>query len=126
MIDQLRYIWQLLVLSSILLLLGILLLPAAQGELTLEHYMFTLGAFTLINYLAWLGMSLGIRKRTRDGALILLAGIAIKFLLYLLYILLFWLFTKNLTKAFILAFFTLYLVFTFFTGFSVRKYLKDK
>jgi len=58
--------------------------------------------------------------------MILLAGFTVKFLLYLLYILLFWLLTKNITKAFVLAFFALYLIFTYFTIRSLFKLLKTK
>jgi hypothetical protein len=126
MINQLRYIWQILVLSSIILILGILLIPRLGFELSLNHFIITLISVTAINLLAWFIMVRGTRKSTQDGAVILLAGIGVKFLLYLLYILVFWLVTKNITKPFIITFFALYLVFTFFLAGHLLKLLKNK
>jgi len=71
-------------------------------------------------------MSAGINRKSKEGVVYLLAGIGVKFLLYLLFILLFWIATKNLTKAFILTFFALYLFFTFFTAAHLFKLLKNK
>ncbi len=71
-------------------------------------------------------MTRGVKKNNRDGALVLIAGISGKFLLYLLYILVFWLLTKNISKAFIISFFTLYLVFTFLLAGNLLKLLKNK
>ena len=126
MIEGARYIWQLLVLASILLLTGILLIPRIRPELSLVHFIITLGVITVINLIAWLAMARGIRKSKREGMIILLAGIGGKFLLYLFYLLLFWILTKNLSKPFIIAFFALYLVFTFFLAAHLFKLLKNK
>ena len=68
----------------------------------------------------------GIQKKDKEGMVFLLGGIGVKFLLYLLFILLFWIATKNLSKAFILTFFALYLIFTFFTAGHLLKLLKNK
>jgi hypothetical protein len=95
MIDQIKYIWQLLLLASFLLIVGILLITQFEIPLELIQYLITLLAVTLINLASWIIMVRGIRKSNRDGVLVLLAGIGIKFLLYLLYILVFWLVTKN-------------------------------
>ena len=126
MINQLRYTWQILVLSSIILILGILLIHRLGFELSLNHFIITLISVTAINLLAWFIMVRGTRKSTQDGAVILLAGMGVKFILYLLYILVFWLVTKNLTKPFIITFFALYLVFTFFLAGHLLKVLKNK
>jgi hypothetical protein len=126
MIDQIKYIWQLLLLTSFLLIVGILLITLFEIPLELIQYLITLLAVTLINLASWIIMVRGIRKSNRDGVLVLLAGIGIKFLLYLLYILVFWLVTKNLTKPFIIVFFTLYLVFTFLLAGHLFKVLKNK
>jgi hypothetical protein len=126
MINQIRYTWQILVLSSIILILGILLIPRLGFELSLNHFIITLISVTAINLLAWFIMVRGTRKSTQDGAVILLAGMGVKFILYLLYILVFWLVTKNLTKPFIITFFALYLVFTFFLAGHLLKLLKNK
>ena len=71
-------------------------------------------------------MVYGVTKKNREGVVVLLGGIGAKFLLYLLYILVYWLVTKNLSKPFILTFFTLYLIFTFFLGSHLFKLLKNK
>jgi uncharacterized membrane protein YqjE len=56
----------------------------------------------------------------------MMGGIGGKFLLYLLFILLFWGLTKNISKPFIVTFFALYLIFTFFTTWHLLKSLKNK
>ena len=126
MIERIRYTWQLLVLASLLLILGILIIPGLGIEISLNAYMIMLLSVTLINLTAFLVMSIGIEKSKREGVVILLAGIGLKFLLYLLYILVFWLVTKNLLKPFIVTFFALYLVFTFLLAGHLFKILKNK
>jgi uncharacterized membrane protein len=71
-------------------------------------------------------MTAGIKKHNKEGVVYLLAGIGVKFLLYLLFILLSWIVTKNLSKPFIITFFALYLFFTFFTAAHLLKLLKNK
>ena len=126
MINHIRFIWQLLVLTSLLLILGILVIPGSGIELTLYNYIVTLLSVAGISLIAYLVMTRGILKSSRDGVVILLAGIGLKFLLYLLYILVYWLVTKNLTKPFIITFFALYLVFTFLLAGHLFKLLKNK
>jgi hypothetical protein len=126
MIDQLRYIWQLLVLTSLLLITGILGLPYLGIKFEVSHFIVTTLSFAAINLITWLVMVRGIKHNHRDGMVRMLAGIGLKFLLYLLFILVYWLVTKNLTKPFILSFFALYLVFTFFLAGNLLKLLKNK
>jgi len=126
MIDQIRYIWQLLVLSSFLLIVGFLSIPRLGIDLELNLYAITLVSVTGINLIAWFVMARGIQKSNRDGMVVLLAGIGLKFLLYLLYILVFWMVTKILNKPFIITFFTLYLVFTFLLAAHLFKMLNNK
>ncbi len=126
MTDRIRYIWQLLILSSILLILGILVIPGKIPGLPLNVYLITLLAVTLINMVVYLVMHSGIKKSDREGTVQLFAGIGIKLFLYLLYILGFWLVTKNLLKPFIIAFFALYLVFTFLLTAHLLKALNNK
>lgn len=125
MTDRIRYIWQLLVLSISLFLLGILVIPHVNADLSHNRYYILLFAVTFINLIAYLVMIRGIRKGEREGTFILLAGIGLKFLLYLLMILVFWLVTKNLDKPFIIAFFALYLVFTILLAGHLYKALKN-
>ena len=126
MINRIRFIWQLLVLASLLLILGILIIPRLGIEISLYEYIIMLLSVTLINLTAFLVMSIGIEKSKREGVVVLLAGIGLKFLLYLFYILVFWLVTKNLLKPFIVTFFALYLVFTFLLAGHLFKVLKNK
>ena len=126
MTEHFRYIWQLLVLTSLLLLAGILLIPRLGIPLEINHYIITLVSFCGINMIAWVILSRGVNKNNRDGAVVMILGISVKFLLYLLYILIFWLITKNITRAFIISFFTLYLVFTFLLAGKLLKLLKNK
>ena len=126
MIDRIRFIWQLLVLTSILALLGILLIPRIQVELSPSVFLISLASVTIVNLLTYLVMHAGIKKNSKEGVVYMLGGIGVKFLLYLLFILLFWIATKNLSKPFIVTFFALYLVFTFFTAGHLLKLLKNK
>ena len=126
MIKHFRFIWQLLVVISVLMIGGILLITQTTIDLPIRGFIITLLSFALINLAAWFMMNRGISKSNREGVVILLAGIGIKFLLYLLYILVFWLVTKILTKPFIITFFALYLVFTFLLAWHLFKVLNNK
>ena len=126
MIDLIRFIWQLLVLASILALLGIVLIPQLHVEISPAVFLITLASVTVVNLLTYLVMQAGNQKSSKEGVVYLLGGIGVKFLLYLLFILLFWIATKNLSKPFIVTFFALYLVFTFFTAGHLFKMLKNK
>ena len=126
MINHFRFIWQLLVLASLLILLGILMIPRLGIEISINGYVATVISVTGINFVAWFILVYGITKSNREGMVVLLAGIGLKFLLYLLYILVFWLVTKNLLKPFIFTFFVLYLIFTFFLAGHLFKLLKNK
>lgn len=126
MTEQLRYIWQLMVLSSSILILGILVIPRLGIQLELNLFIVTLLSVTGINLTAWIVMARGILRSNRGGVVILLAGIGLKFLLYLLYILVVWMVIKILSKPFIITFFALYLMFTFLLAIHLFKLLKNK
>ena len=126
MIELIRYLWKLLVLTSILLILGILVIPKIELDLSLQAYIISLLSFTLINFFTFMVMSRGAKKQNRVGVVYVMGGIGLKFLLYLVYILVFWGITKNLSKGFIITFFALYLIFTFFLAESLIKILKNK
>ena len=126
MIDRIRFTWQLLVLGSILVLAGILLLAQIQADISIAVYLITLASVLAINFITYLLMHAGISKGNKEGVVYMLAGIGVKFLLYLLFILLIWIALKYLSKAFIISFFALYLVFTFFTAAHLFKTLKNK
>ena len=126
MIDRIRFIWQLLVLASILALLGMVFVPRFNLEISPTVFLLTLASVTIVNLVTYLVMYAGIQKNSKEGVVYMLGGIGVKFLLYLLFILLFWIATKNLSKPFIITFFALYLVFTFFTAGHLLKMLKNK
>ncbi len=126
MISRIRYTWQLLVLVLLLVILGILIFPRINVDFSLKSYFVTLLSVAAINLVAYYLMSIGIQKSERNGVILLLAGIGLKFLLYLLYILVYWLVTNNFLKPFIITFFALYLVFTFLLAIHLFKMLKNK
>ena len=126
MIDRIRFIWQLLVLASILALLGMVLIPRFNVEISPAVFLIALASVTIVNLLTYLVMHAGIQKNSKEGVVYMLGGIGVKFLLYLLFILLFWIATKNLSKPFIITFFALYLVFTFLLARHLFKLLKNK
>jgi hypothetical protein len=126
MIDRIRFIWQLLVLASILALLGMVFVPRFNVEISSTVFLLTLASVTIVNLVTYLVMYAGIQKHSKEGVVYMLGGIGVKFLLYLLFILLFWIASKNLSKPFIITFFALYLVFTFFTAGHLLKLLKNK
>jgi len=126
MINRIRFIWQLLVLASILALLGIVFVPQFNVEISSTVFLLTLASVTIVNLVTYLVMYAGVQKNSKEGVVYMLGGIGVKFLLYLLFILLFWIATKNLSKPFIITFFALYLIFTFFTAGHLLKLLKNK
>ena len=86
MIDRIRFIWQLLVLASILALLGIAIVPRLDVEISSTAFLLTLASVTIVNLVTYLVMYAGIQKENRESMVYLLGGIGIKFLLYLLFI----------------------------------------
>jgi hypothetical protein len=126
MVKSLQYIWQLLVLSSLVVLAGILIIQHFSIAVPVNTFVITVAAVTIINLTTFMVMERGIRKKDQGGVVILMAGIGIKFLLYLLYVLIVWQITKNLTNAFIITFFALYLIFTFFLVIHLFKLLINK
>jgi len=126
MISSLRYIWQLLILSAAILLTGVLFIQHTTLSISPGIYVITVASVTVINLVSYLVMAAGISKRDQAGMVVLQAGIGLKFLLYLLVILVLWLVTKKLDIDFILTFFALYLVFTVFLAIHLYKLLKNK
>ena len=126
MVKSLQYIWQLLILSALLELFGGLIIRYSALPIPPGVYLISITAVTVINLIAYLIMAAGIRKKDQGGMVILLAGLGVKFLLYLLYIMVFWLATKNLDIDFIVTFFALYLIFTFFLAIHLLKLLNNK
>jgi len=126
MVESFRYIWQLLVLFTLLMLAGILIISSTSLQISIENYIITLVSVTGINLVSFLIMAKGAKKEGQGGVVIMLAGIGTKFILYLLFVLVFWRVTKNLGITFILTFFALYLILTFFLAIHLLKLLKNK
>jgi len=126
MIERIRFTWQLLVLSSVLMISGLLLLSLVNTGVSFNTFIVTLAFFTLINMLVYFVISMGAQKSSSEQMLRVLLGIGLKFLLYLLYLLGYWLVIKNLEIPFIIVFFVLYLIFTFFLAAHLFKLLKNK
>lgn len=126
MINQFRFIWQQLIVSALAILAGILIIVFVPLNLPVIHYLVLVSVLTLITLLTYIIMARGIERNDKEGAIFLLGGIGLKFILYLVYILVYWIITKNLSKPFIIAFFLLYLVFTFLMARALLKLLKVK
>jgi len=114
MIEKFRHIWQILVLYAILMLAGILLLYYTSIPLAINTYALILSVVTGITLITYILIMSGAAKGEKARGMFLLAGLSIKFLSYLIFILIFSLSGNNLTKPFIIAFFILYLLLTFF------------
>ena len=107
-------ILQLLFLYLFLMIAGILIIRYTNFSLETGTYISVLTTMTLITLGTYLIVSIGKKKGDRLMGMFLIAGIGGKFLAYLLMILAFWSIGKNLTKEFIIVFFVLYLLLTFF------------
>ncbi|HDS06980.1 MAG TPA: hypothetical protein ENO05_05075 [Bacteroides sp.] len=126
MIERIRFTWQLLVLSSVLMISGLLLLSRVDTGVSFNAFIVTLAYFTFVNMLVYFVISTGAQKSSGEQMVRVLLGIGLKFLLYLLYLLGYWLVIKNLEIPFIIIFFVLYLIFTFFLAAHLFKLLKNK
>jgi len=126
MIDRIRFTWQLLVLSSVMMILGLVIISQVDTGLTFQSFIITLAVFTIVNMVVYFVISTAKDKNSGDQMVRVLLGISLKFLLYLLYILGYWLVIKNLEIPFFIAFFVLYLVFTFFLAVHLFKLLNNK
>ncbi len=114
MIEKFRHIWQMLVLYALLMLAGILILHFTSIPLSVNTYALTLSVMTVITLVSYILIMLGASRDEKARGMFLIAGISVKFLLYLVFILIFTLSGNNLSKPFIIAFFILYLFLTFF------------
>lgn len=125
MIRKLRPLLRLLILYILLLSGGLLLIQYTNTDLTPVTYANLVTFMTLITLGAYLIVISGTRKAERDQGIHLLAGIGVKFLAYLVLILIYWAVGKKLTTDFIIAFFVLYLVLTIFLTSILYKALKN-
>lgn len=68
----------------------------------------------------------GLKKSPGKGVIYTFVSVSAKFLLYLVFLVVFWLVTKNLTSDYLIVFFVLYLAFTFYVLTVMVKILKNK
>lgn len=124
MIEKFRHIWQILVLYALLMLAGILILHYTTIPLSINIYALTLSVMTGITLISYIIIMYGVSKGEKTSGLFMLAGLSVKFLAYLIFILIFSMTGNNLSKPFIIAFFILYLFLTFFLIRILYKVLK--
>lgn len=125
MIERFRHLWQILVLYAVLMMTGLLVLHYTAIPLSVNLYALTLSVMTLITMTAYILIMIGVAKDEKTQGIYLLLGLGGKFLSYLIFILILWSAGNNLTKPFIIAFFILYLLLTFFLVRILYKVLKS-
>jgi len=109
-----KYIWQLLVITAVLVLAGILVTTQTAIDLSPRTFLGLL-SFTFLVTLGLMIFLWPVADRNEEKkSLYALIAVAVKFLLYLIFILICWAVGKNLSKSFVIAFFALYLIFTIF------------
>ena len=126
MIKRFKHIITFLVLYGLLMSAGVLLIQHTALPIDIETYGLTLSAITLITLLTYILVMIGVNKGEEAQGIYLLLGLGGKFILYLVFILIMWAPTKNLSKPFIIAFFVLYLILTFSLVSVLYKALKTK
>jgi hypothetical protein len=122
----LKYHIYLALLFLILFSVGWIFIAKADTKLVFSDYAFTISFIFIVSQTAlWLFFK-GLQKSPGKGVLYTLSGISAKFILYLIYLVVYSAVTKNLTLDYIIAFFVLYLAFTFFVLIVMVKTLKNK
>jgi len=115
------------VLSLICLLLGWILIPNLTNPFPLSRFNITLLFFYLVNLFVLLQFPRGKKQQDKKKAVVLtFFAIALKFFLYLIFLISYYLITKKLTTEFIFSFFILYLTFTFFSTWRLLNNLNIK
>jgi len=125
MISKFKHLFQLLVLYLLLLIPGIFLAEHSILSFSAGTYATLLTAMTLITMGAYLLVAIGKKRDQKEQGIFLIAAIGGKFLAYLILILIFLAAGKNFSKDFIIAFFVLYLLLTFFLVGILYKTLKS-
>jgi len=119
-------LWQLLVIAAVMLLLGLLLISRGVLNLTQGNVIIMVNSVFAITYITGVLFLVGQKRDEKERLFFTLMSIGTKFLLYLLFILLWWSLSKNISNTFIIAFFVLYLVFTIFLTSVFTKAMKIK
>ncbi len=114
----------LLFLSAFFFIAGRLTIPQLLPELNLNAFYLTLSYFLIVNVLVLTLFFKGSSNNPEKAIVYTLLTISLKFILYISFILIYYLITKNLSKGYLIIFFLLYLTFSFITLFAVLKELK--
>lgn len=123
---QLKYAAYLSVLSLSFLLIGLFLIPDQITGISRNQFLLTLSFYFLVNLVVLSLFFKGKSKDPKKSLLYTFSAISAKFLLYLLFIVVYFLITKNLSTSYLIVFFILYLAFTLFTVLAIVKALKAK
>jgi F0F1-type ATP synthase assembly protein I len=89
-----------------------------------QSLLITAGSFVISTLILFLLLR-GADKESKTRVVLTFAGITLKFILYLVLLLIAYFFLKKLTPQFIVTFFVIYLTFTFFVIFSLLKAFKS-
>jgi len=121
-----KFISYLVIIYIAFFITGILAIAGKISSINLSQFLITLSFFFIVNLtLIWVFFK-GLTKNPKKTILSTFSLIASKFLVYLVFILVYYLITKNLTLEYLFIFFVLYLAFTSYTLYVLIKTLKTK
>lgn len=121
---QVKYAAYLTLITLTFLFIGLILIPAKIPGISLEQFLLTLGFYFIVNQVVLYLFFKGKKKDPKKSVLYTFSAVSAKFLFYLLFIVIYYLVTKNLSTGYIIVFFILYLAFTLFTALVIVKALK--
>ncbi len=125
MTQKIQNILALLFIYAVLLGGGVLMFHHTTIDFDSRTYVILLTSMTMITMGTYLLVMAGVKRKETERGMFLLAAVGGKFIAYLIMILIFWSVGKNLKTEFIIIFFILYLLFTFFLVKVLYKTLKN-
>lgn len=117
---------KLILYSAVLFVVIAILIHIFHLQITIPHLLLTLFIFTTITALALVVFLIGTDKSTEKQPLFTIGGLGLKFLLSILYAIIYFAVLKNTGTIYIILFFLLYLAFTIYLLRNVVKILKFK
>jgi len=125
--QSVRSVFLLSVLSLGILVIGNIMPSFLSNPFPLLQFNLSLLFFYLVNLIVVVLFFRGEKQRDKKKTIVFtFSAISLKFILYLIFIIGYYLIAKKLTKEFIISFFILYLTFTFFTIWRFLNSLKFK
>ena len=121
---QVKYAAYLSLITLVFLFAGLILIPTIISGISLNQFLLTLGFYFIVNQIVLYLFFKGKKKDPKKSVLYTFSAVSAKFLFYLLFIVIYYLVTKNLSTGYLIVFFILYLAFTLFTAFAIVKTLK--